>query len=60
VVVLLLWIPLRERPGLGTLMFALLIGPSVALGLAAAGRVGQAPGPGHAGVPDEDFPELDA
>ncbi|MGI8993553.1 MAG: YczE/YyaS/YitT family protein [Nocardioidaceae bacterium] len=33
-VVLLLWIPLRERPGLGTLTNALVIGPCIDLSLA--------------------------
>lgn len=33
IVVLLLWIPLRERPGVGTVLNALLIGPSAQLGL---------------------------
>lgn len=33
VVVLLLWMPLRQRPGLGTLLNVLLIGPSAQLGL---------------------------
>lgn len=32
--VLLLWIPLRQLPGLGTILNALLIGPSAQLGLA--------------------------
>jgi uncharacterized membrane protein YczE len=32
--VLLLWIPIRQRPGIGTLLNVLLIGPSAALGLA--------------------------
>lgn len=32
--VLLLWIPLRQRPGVGTVLNALLIGPSAQLGLA--------------------------
>jgi uncharacterized membrane protein YczE len=32
-IVLLLWIPIRQRPGLGTLLNALLIGPSAQLGL---------------------------
>ena len=32
--VLLLWIPLRQRPGLGTVLNVLLIGPSAQLGLA--------------------------
>lgn len=33
VFVLLLWIPLRQRPGLGTLLNILIIGPSLELGL---------------------------
>jgi uncharacterized membrane protein YczE len=33
-VVLLLWIPLRQRPGIGTLLNALLVGPSADVGLA--------------------------
>ena len=33
-VVLLLWIPLRQRPGLGTIFNALLVGPSMEVGLA--------------------------
>lgn len=33
VVVLLCWIPLRERPGLGTVCNALLVGPSADVGL---------------------------
>ena len=32
--VLLLWIPIRQRPGLGTILNVLLIGPSAQLGLA--------------------------
>ena len=32
-VVLMLWLPLRQRPGLGTLMNVLLIGPSAQIGL---------------------------
>lgn len=31
--VLLLWVPLRERPGLGTVLNALLVGPAAELGL---------------------------
>ncbi|MBL3698536.1 YczE/YyaS/YitT family protein [Leucobacter luti] len=31
--VLLLWIPLRQRPGLGTVLNILLVGPSIDLGL---------------------------
>jgi uncharacterized membrane protein YczE len=34
VAVLLLWIPLRQKPGIGTVLNALLIGPSAQLGLA--------------------------
>ena len=34
VVVLLLWIPLRQRPGLGTVANALLVGPVLDLGVA--------------------------
>ncbi|WP_235480356.1 membrane protein YczE [Leifsonia sp. Leaf264] len=33
-VVLLLWIPLRQRPGIGTVLNALLVGPSADIGLA--------------------------
>ncbi len=33
-VVLLLWIPLRQRPGIGTLLNVLLVGPSAEVGLA--------------------------
>lgn len=33
VLVLLLWIPIRQKPGLGTVMNVLLIGPSAQLGL---------------------------
>ncbi|MEO6102623.1 MAG: hypothetical protein ABIP44_03165 [Pseudoxanthomonas sp.] len=33
VVVLLLWIPIRQKPGLGTVLNVLLIGPSAQLGL---------------------------
>jgi uncharacterized membrane protein YczE len=33
VVVLLFWIPLRQRPGLGTILNVLLVGPSAQLGL---------------------------
>lgn len=44
--------------GLGTALFALLIGAAVAQGLAIAGAAGGLAG--AAGAPDEDFPELDA
>lgn len=33
-VVLLLWIPLRQKPGIGTVLNALLVGPSADIGLA--------------------------
>ncbi len=33
-IVLLLWIPIRQKPGIGTLLNVLLIGPSAQLGLA--------------------------
>jgi uncharacterized membrane protein YczE len=33
VVVLLLWIPIRQKPGVGTILNVLLIGPSAQLGL---------------------------
>jgi uncharacterized membrane protein YczE len=32
--VLLIWIPLKQRPGIGTLLNALLVGPSMEVGLA--------------------------
>ena len=32
--VLLIWIPLRQRPGIGTILNALLVGPSMEVGLA--------------------------
>lgn len=44
IVVLLLWIPLRQRMGLGTLLNALLVGPSADLALAVL------PGPGSVWV----------
>lgn len=48
--------------GIGTVMFALLIGPSVGYGLMLAGAIGRDPsdqGPGAEEL-DPDFPELDA
>lgn len=39
-VVLLLWIPLRQKPGLGTLLNALLVGPSADLTLAVVPETG--------------------
>jgi uncharacterized membrane protein YczE len=33
-VVLLFWIPLRQRPGIGTILNALLVGPSIEVGIA--------------------------
>jgi hypothetical protein len=46
--------------GIGTVLFALLIGPSVAQGLAIAGAVGRAPGTEQPGPIDDEFPELEA
>ena len=49
--------------GVGTLLFAVLIGPSVAYGLQIAGAVGRdrnAPPGAAAAVSDDEFPELDA
>ena len=37
--VLLLWIPLNQKPGIGTLLFAFGIGPAVALGLFLTGKI---------------------
>lgn len=38
VIVLLLWIPLRQKPGIGTILNVLLVGPSAEIGLAALGE----------------------
>lgn len=38
VVVLLLWIPLRQKPGIGTVLNVLLVGPSAEAGLAVFGE----------------------
>ena len=38
VIVLLLWIPLRQKPGIGTILNVLLVGPSAELGLAVLGE----------------------
>lgn len=47
--------------GLGTVLFALLIGPAVAQGLAIAGAVGRVRGSGAGGgLIEDEFPELDA
>lgn len=46
--------------GLGTVLFAVLIGPAVAQGLALAGAIGAVPGAEGGGAVEEDFPELDA
>lgn len=40
-IVLLLWIPLRQRPGVGTVLNVLLVGPSAEIGLALLGEPGQ-------------------
>ena len=73
VVVLALGWALGGTVGVGTVLFAVLIGPAVALGLALAGALGGRGGVGRAvggadsaeptagqGAPDEGFPELDA
>ncbi|WP_298253992.1 YitT family protein [uncultured Arthrobacter sp.] len=41
VVVLILWIPLRQRPGIGTVLNVLLVGPSAEAGLALLGEPDQ-------------------
>jgi uncharacterized membrane protein YczE len=46
--------------GVGTVLFALLIGPAVAQGLALAGRVGRPAGVPPRVTQDDEFPELDA
>lgn len=46
--------------GIGTVLFALLIGPSVAYGLMLAGFVGRVPDAPAAVVQEDEFPELDA
>jgi uncharacterized membrane protein YczE len=46
--------------GLGTVLFAILIGPAVAQGLAIAGAVGGVRGPQGGGAVEDEFPELDA
>ena len=38
VVVLLLWIPLRQKPGVGTVLNVVLVGPSAEVGLAVIGE----------------------
>jgi uncharacterized membrane protein YczE len=37
-IVLLLWIPLRQKPGIGTVLNVLLVGPSAEIGLAVLGE----------------------
>ncbi len=46
--------------GLGTILFAVLIGPAVAQGLAIAAAVGGVPGAEGRGAVEDEFPELDA
>jgi uncharacterized membrane protein YczE len=46
--------------GLGTVLFAVLIGPAVAQGLAIAGAIGRVPGAEGQGAAGDEFPELDA
>jgi uncharacterized membrane protein YczE len=45
--------------GVGTVLFALLIGPSVGYGLRLAGRVGRTQAPGIQ-IEDDEFPEGEA
>lgn len=44
VVVLLVWIPLRQRPGMGTIANAILVGPAADFGLAVLHTPSQLPG----------------
>lgn len=60
VVVLVVGWLLGGTVGLGTVAFALLIGPSVGYGLMLAGRIGRVAGPEPAEIADPQFPELDA
>lgn len=60
VVVLAIGWLLGGTVGLGTVAFALLIGPAVGFGLMLAGWIGRSPGQPTAEVDEEEFPELDA
>lgn len=60
VVVLVVGWLLGGTVGLGTVLFAILIGPAVAQGLAIAGAVGGVPGSAGVNGSDDQFPELDA
>lgn len=46
--------------GVGTVLFAVLIGPAVAQGLAIAGAIGGVPGAEGLAAVEDEFPELDA
>lgn len=59
VVLTLGWL-LGGTVGVGTVLFAVLIGPAVAQGLAISGAVGGVPGAGEGPVTGDGFPELDA
>jgi len=60
VVLVLGWL-LGGTVGIGTVLFALLIGPSVGYGLRVAGRIGRAPGSQvDVEVDDDEFPEGEA
>ncbi len=59
VVLTLGWL-LGGTVGLGTVLFAVLIGPSVAQGLAIAGTIGGVPGAEGQPGGEDGFPELDA
>jgi uncharacterized membrane protein YczE len=58
VVLVLGWL-LGGTVGIGTVLFALLIGPAVGYGLRLAGRIGRTPSP-EADVADDQHPELEA
>ncbi len=60
VVVLAIGWLLGGTVGLGTVAFAVLIGPSVGYGLLFAGRIGRVAGQPQSEIDDPQFPELDA
>lgn len=60
VIVLAIGWSLGGTVGIGTIAFALFIGPSVGYGLMLAGRLGRVPGAIPTYVEEQQFPELDA
>ena len=60
VIVLLIGWFLGGTVGLGTVLFAAFIGPSVGYGLMLAGAIGAVPGASELSVIEDEFPELDA